>query len=429
MVRRECRVQWWAGLLAVVLTTAGCVTGRHAALQVQVDGAGALFDQPLRITISGARPDTRLSVKAATTDGQNRTWTASVDVLADHRGTVDLRTAPPVSGSYTGAHDTGLLWSMSGGPNGFALGSDTMTVTLTASQPGRTTATATVARRLRASGVTTTAVQVSDAGFVGTLFTPPGTGTRRPAVMTLGGSEGGIVTAALVAQALASHGYPALAVAYFGAPGSTAAGLPTSLTNIPLEYFAGALRWLAHRPGVDPKTIDVYGVSRGGELALLLGADFPDLVYGVIAASPSSVVNAGLPDTGAPAWTLHGRPVPHVPPAAYGVPDPLETDAVIPVEKITGPVALLCGDDDRLWPSCPSVQAIAARLGDHPHLDLPEPAAGHLVGFPVPNLPMQSGQIPSRYGTLDVGGTVQTDALGRLDAWPKLLTFLADQRG
>jgi dienelactone hydrolase len=268
---------------------------------------------------------------------------------------------------------------------------------------------------------------MSDAGFVGTLFTPAGPRTPRPAVMAFGGSEGGIGTGAVVAQALASRGYPALAVAYFDAPGYTPAGLPATLTNIPLEYFAGALRWLARQPGVDPKTIDVYGLSRGSEVALLLGADFPELVHGVIAASPSSVVNGGLPDQDAPAWTLHGQPLPHVPASAYGVINPLESDAIIPVEKITGPVALLCGDDDRLWPSCQSVYAIAARMGNRPHLELREPAAGHLVGMPVPNLPMPSGRVTSPYGPLDVGGTVQTDALGRLDAWPKLLAFLAEQ--
>jgi hypothetical protein len=100
---------------------------------------------------------------------------------------------------------------------------------------------------------------------------------------------------------------------------------------------------------------------------------------------------------------------------------------IIPVEKIAGPVALLYGDDDRLWPSGQSVYAIAARLGDRRPLELREPAAGHLVGMPVPNLPMPSGRATSPYGALDLGGTVQTDALGRLDAWPKLLAFLAAQ--
>jgi pimeloyl-ACP methyl ester carboxylesterase len=99
------------------------------------------------------------------------------------------------------------------------------------------------------------------------------------------------------AAVLASRGHPALAVAYFGLP-----GLPATLTRIPLEYFATALRWLARQPGVNSDRIIVVGTSRGSEAAQLLGVHYPDLVHSVVALSPSSVAN---PD---PARTSrHGR--------------------------------------------------------------------------------------------------------------------------
>jgi pimeloyl-ACP methyl ester carboxylesterase len=102
-----------------------------------------------------------------------------------------------------------------------------------------------------------------------------------------GGSEGGQSGPVIVGAALlAAHGYPALSLAYFHEP-----GLPDSLTNIPLEYFARALRLLRSQPGVDLDHVLVQEASRGGEAALLLGATFPDLVNGVVAGAPGSRVN------------------------------------------------------------------------------------------------------------------------------------------
>ena len=76
-------------------------------------------------------------------------------------------------------------------------------------------------------------------------------------VLLIGGSEGGLSMTGEAAL-LASHGYPALDVAYFGAY-----GLPRSLERIPLEYFVRVARWLDRRPGVDGHRLVVYGVSRG----------------------------------------------------------------------------------------------------------------------------------------------------------------------
>ena len=42
---------------------------------------------------------------------------------------------------------------------------------------------------------------------------------------------------------IASHGFPALAVAYFDEP-----GLPCALQNIRLEYFVRAIQWLRAQP-------------------------------------------------------------------------------------------------------------------------------------------------------------------------------------
>ncbi len=84
-----------------------------------------------------------------------------------------------------------------------------------------------------------------------------------------------------------------------------------------------------------------------------------------------------------PAWTLYGKPLPIASP--LGVPSsPGNPAAVIPVQKIKGPVLLLVGADDQLWPAPLYAQAIMTRLrqydGHYTHLDLVFPGAGHAVG-------------------------------------------------
>ena len=231
----------------------------------------------------------------------------------------------------------------------------------------------------------------------------------------LGGSEGGL-SGHDDAAALASHGYPALALAYFGEP-----GIPATEQNIPLEYFERALKWLAVQPGVDPNHLVVDGASRGGEAALLLGVFYPNLVHAVIATTTSSNVLCGLDASqqcdGA-SWTLHGVPLPYSndfhDPQALGHPD-----EVIQVENINGPILLDCGELDSLISSCPFGIAIQHRLNAAPfpftHELLTYQDAGHSVNAGVPYRPFDFESL---------GGTLEANQLAVADFWPRLLTFL-----
>ena len=156
-------------------------------------------------------------------------------------------------------------------------------------------------------------------------------------------------------------------------------------------------------------------MSRGGELALLLGATFPDLVSAVIAYVPSpfthGVLNAGRKgdDRHAAAWLYRGRPLPVLsqanrtanwdlfeqsPPPRRQTPA-FETaledaDAVsrslIPLHRIAGPVLLISGEDDALWPSTrfAGIAEQHLRAAGHPfavrHVSYPD--AGHTIEYP-----------------------------------------------
>jgi dienelactone hydrolase len=240
---------------------------------------------------------------------------------------------------------------------------------------------------------------------------------RRTAVMVIGGSDGGLGNSASVAAGLAEAGFPALAVAYF-----KERGLRHQLEAIPLEYFTTALKWLARQPGVDRAAVVAWGVSRGSEAALLLGVNYPELVHGVAALVPGNVTLCAYPSCPQPAWTLHGKAIPFQ--TGFG-PAAANPDTAIPVEKITGPVLLVCGQDDQVWPSCPMAEAIVARLDQRPNgppsVLLEYPGVGHAIGF----LRSGSPAVPTGPFSPDPASPAAVLQNARQDAWPRALEFLA----
>jgi hypothetical protein len=307
--RRTGRLQVLAALVVAAVGLAGCTGGGdRGQLQasMSVSPQTALVDQPVTVSVRGLPEGARTTVTAKATDTGGTVWSSSAQFQATSAGTVSLG-QPSLGGSYTGVNPMGLftlLAPLSGpAPDWFLYPDAGYDVALQASVGGRVAATATVRRPgPLAVGVTEQRLRPAKGGIYGNLYLPKHTAGRRPAMLVFSGSGGGLTTS-MAAALLAAHGYPSLALAYFKAP-----GLPQSLHNIPLEYFTKALKELRAQPGVDPDDVLVAGVSRGGEAALLLGAHFPELVNGVVAGVPSSVVHPGWPDATRPAWTLGGRP-------------------------------------------------------------------------------------------------------------------------
>jgi hypothetical protein len=131
------------------------------------------------------------------------------------------------------------------------------------------------------------------------------------------------------------------------------------------------------------------GVSREGEAALLSGVLFGDLVAGVVASVPGNVVLCSWPP-GAPAWLRDGSPLPYV--TRFG-PHAEDPKALIPVERIRGPILLVSAGADRMWPSAAMARAISNRpdaLGHNwEHRALEYPEATHSLGYLIPRLPTE----------------------------------------
>src|SRR3979411_2388670 len=88
---------------------------------VRVDPPTARVDEPFCLTVAGLPPGQPVTIRAATRDGELREWASNATYLAGDDGTVDVGTAAPLSGTYSGVDAAGLLWSMLPvrGPNTF----------------------------------------------------------------------------------------------------------------------------------------------------------------------------------------------------------------------------------------------------------------------------------------------------------------------
>jgi hypothetical protein len=102
----------------------------------------------------------------------------------------------------------------------------------------------------------------------------------------------------------------------------------------------------------------------------------------------------------------------------------------IPLEKIRGPVLLLSGKDDKLWPSAQMADLVMKRLAGHkrpyPDKHLCYKNAGHLLGRCIPGPPVGDSRIRHTVTKVvfDLGGTPDGNAFALWDSWPKVLKFL-----
>ncbi|MBX6762128.1 MAG: acyl-CoA thioesterase/BAAT N-terminal domain-containing protein [Rubrobacteraceae bacterium] len=418
----------------------------------------AMKDRPVSIRVTGLKPCGRITLRARTRDERGRGWSSWACFEADGRGEVDLREARPLSGTYREPDPMGLFWSMlpegSRRPEGVRFVWHTLapiTVRLTVEEDGWPLASTSLRRLAIPEDGSVVREEVTEEGLVGTFFHPVRE-EPAPAVLILGGVGGtvGEDRAAL----LASHGFAALALAYY-----RNGTLPRALVEIPLEYCERALSWLESRPAVSPGRTGVLGISKGGELALLLGATYGERIRAVVGYVPSSVVWPGIYLRWHPrqalrsSWTLGGEPLPFVEihfslreiselflralkqrgfAPRFVQERPLEderavSNGAIPVERIAGPVLLISGTDDRLVPSNRLADLAIARMESrgHPfrHEHLCYEGAGHSIG--VPYLPA----VTNRTGPLLHGGSMEANARASADSWPKVIRFLEESLG
>ncbi|GAA4721932.1 acyl-CoA thioester hydrolase/BAAT C-terminal domain-containing protein [Isoptericola chiayiensis] len=402
---------------AALVLPAACTASPDPEIEVtEVDGPFV----PLDVTLAGLPPGQEVTLEAATAVGGGVDFVSQATFTVADDGTVVLAETVPESGDWESADPTAPLWAMVAESRYYAaMWEEPFVVDLVVrDDAGEALATTTVERPGTAPGVESR--RVDDRGLVAEYSVPSGLEGRRPALVVFGGSEGGLNTGAGIARTVASLGYPALAISFFGAPGQL-----ENLERVPVETFLEALRWLRAQPEVDTERVMTFGVSRGGEMALWLAAERPELVHGAIAPVGAGALVCGIPDFGVPAWTLDGEPLADVCPN-YGRVEEMR-DAAVDVADIGGPVVLACGGRDELWPSCDYAQHVLDRRGDEETVLVRHEDAGHAVALP-PYVPIAFEEdLYERYDVTSAAVPAATHQV-RVEFWQAVAATLAELR-
>jgi len=405
-----------------------------------------LADAKVDIKLIHLKPNQRITVTASAQQFKSKT-----EYTADANGQVNLY-QPKTNYPVAEKAPLEIIWSMKADPNWvnknitFNNSLDTFKISLSAEKDGNEVARGEFELLYITSQVDR--IPIHEGKLRGVFFRPKAK-HRYPGIIVLSGSGGGIWE--IQASLLATHGYSVLALAYFNYE-----DLPKNLVNIPLEYFAEAIKWLQKQKCVQADNLAVIGTSRGGELSLLLASMFLQ-IKAVVARVPSHVVWGGFSadpkEVQTNAWTFEGKPLPNIETTQidsieearllkenpeifspifklYLKDEEAVRKSIIPAERIKGPVFLTSGEDDKLWPSAMMADLVIKRLSDHMHPysyeHLSYKSAGHYVGKAVPNMPL--GVTRQQHGLtkswMEMGGTPEGNAFAAFDSWNRMLNFL-----
>ena len=245
------------------------------------------------------------------------------------------------------------------------------------------------------------------------------------------GTAGGLIE--FKASLLASHGFAALALAYFAYD-----DLPKVPTEIELEYFLEACDWMLAHPDVMSRGLGLMGVSKGSELVLTIAAHRND-ISAVVGISPAhSIVGFPLKFQGKPTGFLKFEPD-LVKVSKNGAlifketypPDSTDTPgntAAIKVENIQGDILLICGGDDESWMAEKMAAKITSRLRKYGRESKCTvrcyPGTGHLIEPPYAP-PCLSSYHKTYRLSVEWGGQLREHALAQEDSWKHILNFFS----
>jgi pimeloyl-ACP methyl ester carboxylesterase len=205
-----------------------------------------------------------------------------------------------------------------------------------------------------------------------------GDANNQPLIVAFGGGGGGNDWARDYMKgkrdSLNDKGYAVLAIGYFNSNGTQ-----TSLDRISLDAISDTILNRAKHSKIDASKIVLMGGSRGGELVLNLASRFPQF-NGVIAMSTSHVSFPAITwSANTSSWTYKEEEVPYVPATLKTISPAIKGDlytahsimledetavqiAEIHVENIKGPIFIMSGKNDELWPATTMSNKLMERL-------------------------------------------------------------------
>lgn len=271
--------------------------------------------------------------------------------------------------------------------------------------------------------------RIVEPGLVGNWYPA---GPKAPALLLLGGSEGGLGSEMTrLARGLHGAGYSVLHLAWWRAPGT-----PPALEAVPVEDFDRALDWLKRQPETDRTRLGIVGWSRGSEAAQLLAARRRD-VRALVLGMPSAVLWQGIDyakeaESGS-AWTVGGKALPFLPAGAmHFMADPGAPANVAALEQaiaarpevrtppLRTPSLLICGEADRVWASCAMARMLAGAARTRTDVELSaHDDAGHFAFGP----PLAADD-PAGRALPYLGGSSAGNGAALTAGWARMQAFL-----
>ncbi len=418
-------------------------------MKLQIQPLVALCDEKISIAISELPPlgKVKISVSMCLPWAKSISYESFAWFTADSNGNVDLSKQKPETGTYDFVDSMGLIVSMkSKDINALKKICQNISVNNNifiniVAECGQDRACAKLERLFKTPEVKNQ--KITDE-FVGELFYTENPGNKTIVVPC--GSSGDLCATLPISSLLASRGFNVLSLAYFKEQ-----GLPAKLAEIPLEYFERVFAWLSKNPITSGKAIQFLGISKGGELALLLASKY-HFITKVAAFWPHAYCFEGTNFKNVSSWAYGGKSLPFIrykkhwlfanmiscfiknEPFGLTYTHKKALNAAkdrevarIKIENAKANILLFAGKQDNMWNSYDGCVQIMGDLRKHNYQYdydfVGYENAGHLSYAPYI---LPAGEIMFKMAPrlmFSMGGTLEANAQAQADAWEKAIEF------
>ncbi|XP_072032153.1 bile acid-CoA:amino acid N-acyltransferase-like [Amphiura filiformis] len=430
-------------------------TTSRPEVSIAASPRNTLMYERVTIEVKGLMPGEAITLRTYFHD-EGKKFESHAHYRSDVNGKVNTSKQGSEGGQYTGVEPMGLFWSMTACPNhkyGTRYMKNDVTKPLLVNITVHCGHLDSSQCRHDVNPIATTSVErwymntnverfeVRAGRVRGTLLKPKGPGPFPAVIDMFGGVRPGCNE--IRAAPLATKGYVAFALAYFGGEGQ-----PPKLEDtkcLEMEYFEEATDWLSRQPYVQAGGIGTIGICKGGEMALAMAIHFPEKIRATIAFSTAGIFNV-CPTSYKGEFFPHAEydlhhdnyqqmatimnQISFAPDGALITrdisPDTKLLERYQKFEKIQCPALIICGDHDGSVNWTNNGRIIAEKIQTNGHNNDCElvvyPGGGHLIEPPQAPLCITSYQPP--WGLIHWGGIPAQHAHVQDEAWTKMLAFL-----
>lgn len=421
-------------------------------MKVNVYNLESFVDERVKIIVSDLTPNTKLkvSMKMEFPWCKGEEFSSYGVFSSNEKGEVDLDSVEPIEGTYKNPDCMGLIYSLEKSKtegNNFAenISIDKPIIMNMIFESSNERKEVKLKRLFKSHDITTK--YISDE-FIGKLFYKQNSNNKT--ILMLGGSDGSLDALDLLAAPLASRGFNVLTVAYFALE-----GLPDKLEEVPLEYFEKVFKWISENEITNTKEIFIHGISKGGELALLLASKYEQIKKVVVSAPHTYCFQAlnGLEngkDTSS--WSYKGEPFSYIhldddifleeqkKDISKGIPfgfansykKNLErannrNEARIRIENSKADILMIAGKKDNIWNSYDACLEALEILKENNYPCKVELLTYNNMGHPLPIpyvIPLKETLCMNVGGGIfSSGGTIEGNTQGQFESWKRTIEF------